>query len=98
MRTRRSAVGKTRHTANLSRLARIEGQLRGVRRMIEEGAYCIEILTQIHAVRAALQSVAERILRKHVEGCVAEAIARGRSTDVERKIDELLAVVKRSRG
>ena len=88
----------TRHDENLPRLARIEGQVRGVRRMIEEGAYCIDILTQIHAARAALQAVAERVLRKHVEGCVADAMARGRKSDVDEKIDEIVNVVKRSRG
>ncbi len=88
----------TRHDESLPRLARIEGQVRGVRRMIERGAYCIDILTQIHAARAALQAVADRVLRKHVEGCVAEAIKGGRRADVERKIEEVLAVVKRSRG
>ena len=64
---------KTRHDENQARLARIEGQVRGVKRMIDEGAYCVDILTQIHAVQSALGAVKQRIMHKHLDHCVADA-------------------------
>ncbi len=84
-----------RHDGNLARLARIEGQVRGVRRMVEDGAYCIDILTQIQAARSALTSVSRRILRKHLEHCVADALKGGSESDVHQKIEELLKVLRR---
>ncbi|MGH9123039.1 MAG: metal-sensitive transcriptional regulator [Acidimicrobiales bacterium] len=61
----------------LGRLRRIEGQVRGLERMVDEEAYCIEVLTQISAATRALQSVAMELLGAHLEHCVAEAIAEG---------------------
>ena len=86
---------KTRHDENLDRLARAEGQVRGIRRMVEEGAYCIEILTQIQAVQAALGAIGARILRKHVEHCVADAMRTGDESDMNAKVDELMVVFER---
>ncbi len=84
---------RTRHDENLGRLARIAGQVRGVERMVAEGAYCIDILRQIEAARAALRAVGDRILRKHIEQCLAAAI-RGRSPRAARAmIDEVMGVV-----
>jgi DNA-binding FrmR family transcriptional regulator len=77
------------------RLHRIEGQVRGVERMIEEDRYCIDILTQIAAVSTALESVAFELLDRHVKHCVAGAIASGDEADVEAKTSELLAAVQR---
>jgi CsoR family transcriptional regulator, copper-sensing transcriptional repressor len=78
------------------RLVRIEGQVRGLSRMIEEGRYCIDIVTQISAVRAALRRLEEEILRDHVGHCVEHAIASGNKADQRRKIEELMAVVGRA--
>ena len=77
------------------RLTRIEGQVRGLSRMIDEDRYCIDIVTQIAAVRAALRRVEEEILRDHVGHCVEHAIASGNKTDQRRKIEELMAVLGR---
>jgi DNA-binding FrmR family transcriptional regulator len=79
----------------LKRLARAEGQVRGVARMVEEDRYCIEILTQLAAADTALESVALEILDDHVKHCVAGALASGDETDAKAKIDELLAAVRR---
>ena len=79
----------------LKRLARAEGQVRGVARMVEEDRYCIDILTQLAAVDTALESVALEILDDHVKHCVAGALASGDEADGKRKIEELLAAVRR---
>ena len=79
----------------LKRLARAEGQVRGVARMIEEDRYCIDILTQLAAVDTALESVALEILDDHVKHCVTGAIASGDDGEAAVKIDELLAAVRR---
>jgi CsoR family transcriptional regulator, copper-sensing transcriptional repressor len=79
----------------LKRLARAEGQVRGIARMVEEDRYCIDILTQLAAVDTALESVALEILEDHVKHCVAGALASGDETDAENKIDELLEAVRR---
>jgi len=74
------------------RLNRIEGQIRGIGRMVEEDRYCVDILTQISAVRSALDAVALQLLRGHTHGCVQTAI---RSGDGDHAIDELLNVVEK---
>jgi DNA-binding FrmR family transcriptional regulator len=78
------------------RLSRIEGQVRGLARMVEDERYCIDIVTQISAVRAALRRVEEEVLKDHVSHCVEHAIASGDKTDQRRKIAELMAVVGRA--
>jgi DNA-binding FrmR family transcriptional regulator len=75
-----------------ARLGRIEGQVRGISRMVDEDRYCIDVLTQVAAVRAALESVALRLLADHTEHCVAEAIAAG---DGGEKVRELNGAVER---
>ncbi len=84
-----------RHTGQLERLRRIEGQLGGLVRMVEEERYCVDILTQIRAARAALRRVEEAVLREHVEHCVAQAIRSGDAAQQKAKVDELLDVVGR---
>ncbi|WP_334176344.1 metal-sensitive transcriptional regulator [Pseudoxanthobacter sp.] len=79
-----------------NRLNRIEGQVRGIARMVEEDRYCIDIVTQIAAVRAALKRVEEAVLRDHVGHCVAHAIRSGDADEQARKIDELMAVFART--
>ena len=80
------------------RLSRIEGQVRGIARMVDEDRYCIDIVTQIAAVRAALKRVEEEVLRDHVSHCVAHAMASGDKDEQRRKIDELIAVLGRVSG
>jgi DNA-binding FrmR family transcriptional regulator len=74
------------------RLSRIEGQIRGIGRMVEDEQYCVDILTQVAAVRAALDRVALGVLEDHVRGCVAEAVA---SDQGEHHIEELVSVLER---
>ena len=81
--------------ALVKRLHRIEGQVRGIEKMVEEDRYCIEILTQVAAVNTALESLALTILDDHVKHCVAGAIASGDNENATVKIDELLAAVRR---
>ncbi len=82
--------------ANLKRLSRIEGQVRGLARMLEEDRYCIDIVTQIAAVRAALRKVEEEILRDHVGHCVEHAIASGNKSEQRKKVAELMEVFART--
>jgi DNA-binding FrmR family transcriptional regulator len=83
-------------TSCAKRLSRIEGQVRGLTRMVDDDRYCIDIVTQVAAVRAALRRVEEEILRDHVAHCVDHAIASGNKAEQRRKIEELMAVVSRS--
>lgn len=83
-------------TACLKRLNRIEGQVRGLSRMVEEDRYCIDVVTQVAAARAALRRVEEEILRDHVAHCVENAIKSGNKSDQRRKVEELMAVVCRA--
>jgi DNA-binding FrmR family transcriptional regulator len=79
----------------VKRLHRIEGQVRGIERMVVEERYCVDVLTQIAAVSTALESVALEILDDHVNHCVAGALASGDEDDARVKTDELLAAVRR---
>jgi len=81
--------------ALIRRLHRIEGQVRGIERMVEEDRYCIDVLTQISAVTTALDSLAFVILDDHVNHCVAGALASGDPAAAEEKSQELLAAVHR---
>ena len=81
--------------ALVKRLHRIEGQVRGIERMLEEDRYCIDVLTQIGAVSTALESLAFRILDEHVRHCVAGAVASGDEAAAREKVEELLAAVHR---
>ena len=82
-------------TSCLKRLKRIEGQVRGLAGMMEDDRYCIVVVTQIAAARAALRRVEEEILRDHVAHCVEHAISSGDKDDQRRKIAELMDVVSR---
>jgi DNA-binding FrmR family transcriptional regulator len=77
------------------RLHRIEGQVRGIERMVDEDRYCIDILTQIAAVQTALDAVALKVLDEHVGHCVAGALTSGDRAEAEEKTQELLAAVRR---
>ncbi len=78
------------------RLGRIEGQVRGLSKMVDEDRYCIDVVTQISAVRAALRRVEEEVLKDHVSHCVEHAIASGDKAEQRQKIAELMAVVGRA--
>ncbi len=80
----------------LKRLKRIEGQVRGVAGMVADDRYCIDIVTQISAARAALRRVEEEVLRDHVAHCVEHAIVSGSKAEQRRKIAELMDVVIRA--
>ena len=80
----------------LKRLTRIEGQVRGLARMVEDDRYCIDIVTQLSAVRAALRRAEEEILADHVVHCVEHAIAAGNKADQRQKVAELMDVIGRA--
>jgi DNA-binding FrmR family transcriptional regulator len=80
----------------LKRLNRIEGQVRGLSRMVEHDRYCIDIVTQLLAVRAALRRAEEEILADHVANCVKYAIASGNKAEQRRKVTELMNVLSRA--
>lgn len=79
----------------LARLRRVEGQVRGVARMVEADAYCVDVLTQIQAAVSALEKVGLHLLADHIRGCVRDAIAREDGQEGEAKIRELVGVVER---
>jgi DNA-binding FrmR family transcriptional regulator len=79
----------------VNRLHRIEGQVRGIEKMVEEDRYCIDILTQISAVNTALDALALQILDQHVNHCVAGAFASGDEAEAQTKTQELLEAVQR---
>jgi DNA-binding FrmR family transcriptional regulator len=81
--------------ALVKRLHRIEGQVRGIERMVEDDRYCIDVLTQIAAVNTALESLAFKILDEHVRHCVAGALTSGDEEDAAAKTEELLGAVHR---
>jgi CsoR family transcriptional regulator, copper-sensing transcriptional repressor len=81
--------------ALVKRLHRIEGQVRGIERMVEDDRYCIDVLTQIGAVSTALESLALELLDDHVRHCVTGALTSGDEADAKEKTEELLAAVRR---
>lgn len=87
----------TTKTSCARRLGRIEGQVRGIARMVDGDRYCIDVVTQIAAVQAALRRVEEEILRDHVAHCVEHAIESGNAKEQRQKIAELIDVLGRSR-
>jgi CsoR family transcriptional regulator, copper-sensing transcriptional repressor len=80
--------------ATQNRLKRIEGQVRGIQRMVDEDAYCVDVLTQVAAVQTALEQVAVQVLDAHVRHCVAEAVGGDDETEATERLDELMAAVR----
>ena len=78
------------HSDNSVALRRIEGQVRGVQRMVEEKKYCVDILTQISAIKGALSRVEENILRKHLQHCVTDAVKGESKTQRQKKLEEIV--------
>lgn len=87
----------TTHEAELVRLRRIEGQIRGIQKMIEEKRYCVDILTQLTSIVGAIKSVEENILERHLKGCVRQSFTKGSKEDKAQKIDEVVDVLKKFR-
>jgi DNA-binding FrmR family transcriptional regulator len=85
------------HQSNISALKRIEGQVRGVQRMIEDRKYCIDILNQIHAIKGALGRVEEKILERHFQHCVTEAVRGSSEKEKKQKLDEILKLIHQTR-
>jgi DNA-binding FrmR family transcriptional regulator len=79
----------------VNRLKRIEGQVRGLQRMVDEDAYCVDILTQVAAVQTALEQVAIKVLDGHVRGCVSRAVSGEDEQEAAVKLDELMEAVRR---
>ena len=86
-------IAPLRKTEAKNRLGRIEGQVKGLQRMIDEDRYCIDFLNQLSAVQAALSSVGRVILRNYLENCATQAIRHGEPEDRERVYEELMDVV-----
>ncbi|RPH82737.1 MAG: metal-sensitive transcriptional regulator [Candidatus Rokuibacteriota bacterium] len=78
-----------------ARLRRIEGQVQGLQRMLDNDAYCVDILLQISAVQGALEQVQKLLLGRHIESCVADALRTGSRSERQQKVDELLDVFSR---
>jgi CsoR family transcriptional regulator, copper-sensing transcriptional repressor len=91
-----SSMQQATKTSCHKRLSRIEGQVRGLARMLDEDRYCIDVVTQIAAVRAALARVEEEVLRDHVAHCVEHAIKSGNAAEQRRKVAELMEVLART--
>ncbi len=84
------------HRSHLSRVNRIEGQVKGVKNMIEEGKYCVDIITQIKAIRSALKGLELQVLEGHANHCLINAIKSGSTKDAEIKLNEIIELIKKS--
>jgi len=89
---------KTNRQRTLDRLARLEGQVRGVARMVEDDRYCVDILTQTAAIRSALKAVERLILDDHARHCVEDAIASGEAEAQREKFTELIALLQKAQA
>lgn len=93
--TKHRPHGPARSDATLARLKRIEGQVRGVSSMVESGRYCIDILTQLAAIKSAIASVEREVLSDHARHCLAEAAVSGSEAEQREKFDELVALLSK---
>jgi CsoR family transcriptional regulator, copper-sensing transcriptional repressor len=83
------------HAESVARLRRIEGQVRGVQRMVEEGRYCADILTQVSAIQEALRGVSKLLMRNHLQHCVTDALRSGDAAAAERVYGEVLDLMSK---
>jgi DNA-binding FrmR family transcriptional regulator len=90
-------AGYPSHVENVTALKRIEGQIRGIQKMVEDGKYCVDILNQVHAVINALAGVEDKILEKHFENCVARAVQGKSANERKQKLDEVMQLIRRFR-
>ena len=81
------------HSGQLPSLNRIEGQIKGIKRMIEERRYCVDILTQLKAVKAAIHKVEQEMLKTHMHHCLKNAVESKNENDIQTKIDELMQLL-----
>ncbi len=81
------------HLQELGRLKKIEGQIKGIQKMIQDGRYCIDILTQLSSVVGAIKSLEENILNRHLRSCLADSMANRSARDRERKVDEIIDIL-----
>lgn len=88
----------TTHTSQMTRLNRIEGQVRGIKKMVDEKRYCVDILIQLRSVIGALQKVQENIFQHHIESCVHDSLHGDNKTDKEAKIEEILKLISQFRN
>jgi len=87
----------TTHEEQLHALRRIEGQVKGIQKMVEDKRYCVDIITQIHSIIGALYRVENNIFRKHIDGCVVHALKGKSGSEKEKKIDEIIELISRFR-
>lgn len=87
----------TTHLEEMTRLKKIEGQIRGIQKMIEDRRYCIDILTQLASISGAIKRVEENILERHLNGCVQNSLCRGTKEEKEKKIEEVIQVLRKFR-
>lgn len=87
----------TTHQEQLEFLRKIEGQIRGIQKMIEEKRYCVDIITQIHSVIGALYRVENEIFKKHIDGCVVNALKGKSEQEKQRKINEVMGLIAKFR-
>ena len=92
------AVHKTTHTSQLTRLNRIEGQVRGIKKMVEDKRYCVDILIQLSSAIGALRKVQENIFQHHIESCVHDSLHSSNEADKEEKIEEIIKLVSQFRN
>jgi len=88
---------QTTHESQLQYLKKIEGQIRGVSKMITDKRYCVDIMTQLHSVIGALYRVENEIFKKHIDGCVVYALKGKSEREKEEKIDEVVALISKFR-
>ncbi len=86
---------RTMHLEQVVFLIKIEGQVRGLQRMIEDGRYCVDILTQMHSVIGAMKRVETKVFKKHLEGCVSGTMASHSEAEVRQKVDEVIDLIVR---
>jgi DNA-binding FrmR family transcriptional regulator len=91
-----SEVKGADHRAQVSRVNKVEGQIRGIKKMIEDEQYCVQILTQIKAARSALKSLELIVLEKHLNHCVKDIIHSGKKADVDSKMTEIMELLKKT--
>jgi len=90
-------VQPTTHEGQLQFLKKIEGQIRGIQRMIEEKRYCVDIITQLHSIIGALYRVENEIFKKHIDGCVVHALKGKSESEKQQKINEVVELISRFR-
>jgi len=87
----------TTHKEQLEFLKKIEGQVRGIQKMIEEGRYCVDIITQVHSIIGALYRVENEVFKKHIDGCVVSALKGKSEFEKQKKISEIVELISRFR-